>query len=208
MPRRSPASLTKQLEDALRGFLLYPRRCRGCSNHPQSEKWKKYKSNVMRILVLMLQVINGPSSTHPPGRKKASTQPRSTSLLQTTRGAPNRSTVCLPPFLLSSTTQTALIHTGKANFGQIDHRVLLHVRRRPVHVCDGAEQLCCSRASSTTCIAPCVSGYDPSMTQAQPSLRRRCARRPVNARRVAVTRKATANAPSAADKSRGILDRP
>ena len=33
----------------------------------QSEKWKKYKSNVMRILVLMLQVINDPTTTpaHP-----------------------------------------------------------------------------------------------------------------------------------------------
>ena len=31
----------------------------------QSREWIKYKSNVMRILVLMLAVINDPTSTHP-----------------------------------------------------------------------------------------------------------------------------------------------
>ena len=104
----------------------------------QSEKWKKYKSNVMRILVLMLQVINGPSSTHPlkgvyPASFDEFTADHActeqiyglyaTFLAEqydTTGGKAEQPTFLSPDVAVAYLR--ALIHTGKAKFGQIDHR--------------------------------------------------------------------------------------
>ena len=104
----------------------------------QSEKWKNYKSNVMRILVLMLQVINGPSSTHPlkgvyPNSFAEFTEDHActeqiyglyaTFLAEqydTTGGKAEQPTFLSPDVAVAYLR--ALIHTGKVKFGQIDHR--------------------------------------------------------------------------------------
>ena len=104
----------------------------------QSEKWKKYKVNVMRILVLMLQVINGPSSTHPlkgvyPNSFAEFTADHActeqiyglyaTFLAEqydTTAGRADQPTFLSPDVAVAYLR--ALIHTGKAKFGQIDDR--------------------------------------------------------------------------------------
>lgn len=104
----------------------------------QSEKWKKYKSNVMRILVLMLQVINGLSSTHPlkgvyPASFDEFTADHActeqiyglyaTFLAEqydTTGGRAEQPTFLSPDVAVAYLR--ALIHTGKAKFGQIDDR--------------------------------------------------------------------------------------
>ena len=107
----------------------------------QSEKWKKYKSNVMRILVLMLQVINGLSSTHPlkgvyPASFDEFTADHActeqiyglyaTFLAEqydTTGGKAEQPTFLSPDVAVAYLR--ALIHTGKAKFGHIDDRARL-----------------------------------------------------------------------------------
>ena len=122
----------------------------------QSEKWKKYKSNVMRILVLMLQVINGLSSTHPlKGVYQASFDEftadhacteqiyglYATFLAEqydTTGGRAEQPTFLSPG---RGRRLPAGAHPHRQSQVRPNRRprpVLLHVRRRPVHVCDGA----------------------------------------------------------------------
>lgn len=107
----------------------------------QSREWIKYKSNVMRILVLMLAVINDPTSTHP----LKGVYPRSFDAFTPDMGCTERIYGLFatwlaeeydtsdgkadPPTFLSPDVAVAylraLIHTGKAKFSHIDDRARL-----------------------------------------------------------------------------------
>ena len=106
----------------------------------QSEKWKKYKFNVMRILVLMLQVINDPTTTpthplkgvYPASFDEFTADHACTEQIyglyatflaeqyDTNAGRAEQPTFLSPDVAVAYLR--ALIHTAKGKFGKIDHR--------------------------------------------------------------------------------------
>ena len=104
----------------------------------QSREWLKYKSNVMRILGLMLAVINAPTSTHPlKGMYPCSFDAFTPDMACTERIYGLFATWLAeeydtsdrkaeqPTFLSPDVAVAylrALIHTGKAKFGHVDAR--------------------------------------------------------------------------------------